>query len=172
MSPEEAEGRQEEVVSVVLTDGGVETVRQEVTLGQVEAGQARDPAQDGGGYRQPLGDPVEVEMVEAVTDGIAESVSGQDGGQGELVMVVICLTTRMVLVMICLTTGITDLGDPPVVVENSSPPDGGWDLREGLSRRGEEHPEVDVVYDVVGLGELQPGQTGQVLTNGLVELDH
>ena len=161
MSPEEVEGRQEEVVGVVLAGGGVETVRQEVTLGQEEAGQARDPAQDGGGYRQSLGHPVEVEMVEAVTDGITESVSGQDSGQGELVMVVICLTT-----------GITDLGDPPVVGENSSPPDRGWDLWEGLGGRGEEHPEVDVVYDVVGLGELQPGQTGQVLTNGLVELDH
>ena len=71
-----------------------------------------------------------------------------------------------------LTSRLSDLGDPAVVLENSRLPDIRRNLREGLGWRPEEHPEVDVVLDVVGLRHLQSGEAGQVLTDGLVESDH
>ena len=78
MPGEEREARQDKVVRVVLTSRGVEGVGQEVKLGQVECGEARTPAEDSRQDRQPLTEAVELEVFQAVADGIESDLPGQD----------------------------------------------------------------------------------------------
>ena len=71
-----------------------------------------------------------------------------------------------------LTCWLSDFGDPAVILKNTRGPDICRNLRESRWRGSEEHPEVDIVLDVVRLRHLQPRETGQILTNGLIEPDH
>ena len=73
--------------------------------------------------------------------------------------------------MASLTCRLSDFGDPAVILKNPCGPDICRNLRECCWRGSEEHPEVDIVLYVVRLGHLQPGKTGEVLPNGLIEAD-
>ena len=103
---------------------------------------------------------MQLQDLQALTDWVTPHLSAEHSGQGQLEGVV------------RLNTLVTDLGEPTVIVKNSALPNFGRDLREGLGRGVEEQPEVDIVLDVVRMGQLQPAQAGKVLTNSLVESDH
>ena len=78
-----------------------------------------------------------------MTDWIPLGISGEDR-----------LERKLGMMTVSLTSWLSDFGDPAVILNDSCSPDISRNLWECGWWRSEEHPEVNIVLDVVWLGHF------------------